>query len=451
MLQRELPRFLRIAVPLAATILAMPVIALLTAILLLWLIHLWNMPYWLTCIVGAVLVIGGSAVVWWSMWRLARRRFQYSLRSLLIATTVFALILGLLCTGLQRITRQQRALIHIADSGGFLRYYIKPDNWLQRYNVDPFQKVVFFEIRSDSAVAAILDSADEFPDLASVGIWPGVSDAGLKRARDFDRFPGIDGFSLVDAQITDAGMDFLSQCTRLRHLSINGAGQITDEGLEHFADLPKLDDLWLMSARGKETLHITDAGLEHVGRMTKLKHLVLWNLPITDAGLTHLQNLHNLERLSVNGFTITEQGLVALGRSLPDCLIRRNDKLIAEQVKRIDVYELQPREGLIHSITDPDQIAKIVALAECYNSNTGWGPIKDNAIHAQIRLDFFGRTRRFYQKRLENRRIYGEDGSSNEVTDQQEQELLRLLDIKTTKQAPQPSPQPSPEGRGKAS
>jgi len=101
MSQQRLPRFWMIAVPLAVTVLALPIIVLLTAILLLWLVHFWNMPYWLTCVVGAIFVIGGSAVVWWSMWRMARRRFQYSLRSLLIATTVFALILGLLCAGLK--------------------------------------------------------------------------------------------------------------------------------------------------------------------------------------------------------------------------------------------------------------------------------------------------------------------------------------------------------------
>ena len=425
-----------IAVPLAVTVLALPIIVLLTAILLLWLVHFWNMPYWLTCVVGAIFVIGGSAVVWWSMWRMARRRFQYSLRSLLIATTVFALILGLLCAGLQRITRQQRALIHIADNGGFLRYYIKPENWVQRYNVDPFQKVVFFEIRSDSAIPAILDSADEFPDLVSVNIWPGVSDAGLRRAGEFDRFPGFDGFSLVDAQITDAGMEFLSKCTRLKCLSINGANHITDNGLKYFTDLPNLNDLWLISTRGKVTLPITDAGLAHVGRMTNLKRLWLLNLPITDAGLAHVQNLQNLERLTVHSLTITEQGLIELGRSLPECLIRSNDKIIAQQVKRIDVYELQLHERLIKSITDPELIAKIVAFAEFYDSNTGWGPIKDDAIHAQIRLDFFGRTRRFYQKRLENRRIFREDGSSTQMTDQEEQELLRLLDIKTDNTRP---------------
>ena len=231
--------------------------------------------------------------------------------------------------------------MHIAANGGFIKYYVVSENWLQKYhNFDPFRKVESFEIRSDSAIPAILDYSDEFPDLLGIEIYPGVSDAGLKRAEEFNQFPNFMGFGLNNAQITDAGMEHLSKCTKLKRLFINGAAQITDNGIKHFVDLPNLDDLWLLAE--SSPLPITDTGLQHIGKMQKLKRIITRNLPITDAGLQHLQNLQNLEYLRIDGKTITEQGLIELGRSLPDCLMRRNDKLITQQFKRLEIYETDP-------------------------------------------------------------------------------------------------------------
>jgi hypothetical protein len=438
MSEQKLSLIWMIAIPFAVTLAAMPVIVALTAILLLWFIHLWDTPFWLVCVLGVILIAGGTFVVWWAMRRMARRRFQFSIRSMLIATAVFALILSLLGNRLHKIGRQQQTLVHIAANGGFIRYYIGSENWLQKYrNFDPFRKVKFFEIRSDRAIPAILDYANEFPDLEAIGIYPGVSDAGLERAKEFDQFPNFMGFGLDNAHITDAGMEHLSKCTKLKRLSINGAGQITDNGLKYFVDLPNLDDLWLLD--GGSLLPITDAGLQHIGKMQKLKRIVIMtrNLPITDAGLKHLQNLQNLEYLSIGSNKITEQGIIELGVFLPDCFMRLNDKIITQQFKRLEIYETHPQEKLIKCITDQEGIAKIIDCLESDQSNTGWQDVKDRTTPVRLRLDFLGRNRRLYQMRLVNGGIINQWDRFHAMSDQEEKELLRLLEFETdTKPSP---------------
>jgi hypothetical protein len=389
------------------------------------------MPLWLACILGSILIISGTSVVWWAMRRMARQRFQFSIRSMLIATAVFALIISLLWNGLQKIGRQQQALMHIAANGGFLRYYIGSENWMQKYhNFDPFQKVKFIVVRSDRAIPAILDYSNEFPDLEAIEIYPGVSDAGLKRSREFDQFPNFMDFGLINSNITDAGMEHLSKCTKLKRLFINGAGQITDNGLKHFVDLPNLDDLWLLD--GSSPLPITDAGLQHIGKMTKLKRIIIKtrNLPITDAGLKHLQNLQNLEYLSIGSNKITEQGIIELGVFLPDCFMRLNDKIIAQQIKRLEIYETRPREKIIKSITDQERIAKIIDILE----SGGWeGEYKDADFPTRFRLDFKGRNRCLYQMRLGKGRIVNQYNRFHAMSADEEKELFRLLELETNK------------------
>jgi hypothetical protein len=438
MSEQKLPLFWLIAVPVAVTAMALPVIVALVAILLLWFVHLWNIPFWSVCVLGGILIVGGTIVVWRAMRGMARRRFQFSIRSMLISTAVFALVLSLLGNRLHKMGRQQQALVQIAANGGFIRYYIRPENWMQKYrNFDPFQKVEYFEINSDRAIPAILDYGNEFPELLSIGIYPGVSDAGLERAEEFCRFPNFMGFGLDNANITDAGMEQLSKCTKLKRLSINGAGQITDNSLKYFVDLPNLDDLWLLD--GGSSPPITDAGLQHVGKMTKLKRIIIQtrNSLITDAGLKHLQNLQNLEYLSIGSNKITEQGTVELGIFLPDCFIRFNDKIITQQFKRLEIYETQPSEKLIKSITDQERIAKIIDYLEFEQSNIGWQDVKGRTIPVRLRLDFLGGSRRLYQMRLVNNGVINQWDRSYTMSEQEEKELLRLLEIETsTKPSP---------------
>ena len=69
--------------------------------------------------------------------------------------------------------------------------------------------------------------------------------------------------------------------------------------------------------------NITDAGLEHLATLRQVQVLHIGGTKITDAGLQHLLNLKCLRHLVLYNTTITDQGCAALQRSIPECYIAR--------------------------------------------------------------------------------------------------------------------------------
>jgi hypothetical protein len=430
MSEQKLSLFWLILVPLAVTAMALPVIIVLTAILLLWFVHLWNTPFWLVCTLGVIFITCATFVVWWSMRRMARRRFQFSLRSLLIATAVFAVIVSLLWNGLNKIGHQQQSLMYIAADGGYVYPWGGSENWLQKeYNFDPFRKVVGLDIRTDRAIPAILDHPNDFGDLLGILIYSGVSDAGLERMEEFNQFPKFYYVACNYINITDNGLEHIAKCTKMKELFINGASRITNEGFKHLLILPNLEGLYLYNYSAP--MPITDAGLEHIGKMVKLKHLRIINLPITDAGLKYLQNLQNLEYLFVQSKIVTEKGLLELGKFLPDCWISLNGKTIPQQIKQLEIYETYPHEKQINRITDQERIAKIISSFEF---DQGWSERYEEAeFPTRIRLDFLGRNRCLYQMRLGKEGVITQFNIFHPMSDQEEKDLFRLIGLETNK------------------
>jgi flagellar basal body-associated protein FliL len=90
--------------------------------------------------------------------------------------------------------------------------------------------------------------------------------------------------------------------------------QITEAGLVYLKEMTKLELLALPE-------QVTDAGLEHLKGLTNLKELHLNETQITDAGLVHLTGLKNLVSLGLHGTQITDAGIAELKKALPDCKI----------------------------------------------------------------------------------------------------------------------------------
>jgi hypothetical protein len=80
---------------------------------------------------------------------------------------------------------------------------------------------------------------------------------------------------------------------------------------------------------------ITDAGLAYLKDATKLERLELRGTQITDAGLEHLKNLTGLQWLAVSGTRVTEAGVQELKRSLPNLTeMRGQGQSTAESVNK---------------------------------------------------------------------------------------------------------------------
>jgi len=91
--------------------------------------------------------------------------------------------------------------------------------------------------------------------------------------------------------------------------------ELTDAGLVHLRDLPKLRFLSLTGTQ------ITDAGLVYLEGLTNLKALSLDNTQITDAGLVQLKRLTKLEALGLSDTKVTDEGVKKLQEALPNCYI----------------------------------------------------------------------------------------------------------------------------------
>ena len=76
------------------------------------------------------------------------------------------------------------------------------------------------------------------------------------------------GVSLINSQITDAGLIYLKDLTNLQTLHLSYCENITDAGLVHLKEVPNLVDL---SLYGSE--NITDTGLVHLKGLTNLEIL----------------------------------------------------------------------------------------------------------------------------------------------------------------------------------
>ena len=236
------------------------------------------------------------------------RWYQFSLRTLLIAVTLFAILCSWFAVRL-RANQQKAALEKLDIRFAFYDYQIDPIspkgphepaiptwllNWLGK---DFFYDIVIIRIRRC-----------EVADLENL-----------------KRLPKIRELILCESELSDKGLSLIKYCAQLQTLDISST-KISDEGLASLKNLPKLTEVMLsyddITDHGLVNLQecmqieklelqgtkISDAGLQHLSKLTHLKKLGLGKNSITDAGLVHLDNLDQLECLSLDSTDITDSG-----------------------------------------------------------------------------------------------------------------------------------------------
>ena len=104
-----------------------------------------------------------------------------------------------------------------------------------------------------------------------------------------------------NAKLNDSHLAVIGRFEAVTDLSFEQTG-ITDAGLAHLKDLPKLE--WLNLYRTK----IGDAGLASLAEIASLKLLPIGGTKITDKGLAHLAKMPQLEYLGLRATAITDAG-----------------------------------------------------------------------------------------------------------------------------------------------
>jgi len=234
--------------------------------------------------------VGGLAVLvlllWFGTCLVVRRRFPYSLRTLLLLVLVLSVPLGWFAIEMRRARRQKEAVEAILMAGGEV---IHDSGWLGRWPADEFYSDV---------IAVNLIGAE-------------VTDAELQQLKVLTSLRGL---FLSDTQVTDAGLKHLKELTYLDGLSLHDR-QVGDAGLKHLKGLTNLKALSLHNTQ------VTDAGLVHLRVMTNLEKLILNNTQVSDAGLKHFKGLTNLKELWLGDTNVTDAGVKKLQKALPKCHI----------------------------------------------------------------------------------------------------------------------------------
>ena len=257
-----------------------------------------------------------------------RRLVSFSLRTALLAVTVFGVWLGFHYSS---VRRQHAAIATVKQFGGSVTYDY------QLIAIEEGRRPSIEEAKSTvSPWLAKTFGRDHFHDVVAVTVaqWknfelpkdPDATDVLLVRLA---RLPDLQSLSLGSLEVTDDNLRMISEMSNLRKLFIwRGAG-VTDEGVGHLTQLSRLEKLDLvgtnatddalrilggLSALKELSVHdnqFTDQGLNYVGKMDQLEHLHIGteNEWASDAGLAHLGQLAQLEVLSLQGTEFTEDGL----------------------------------------------------------------------------------------------------------------------------------------------
>ncbi|MCI0335507.1 MAG: hypothetical protein L0228_20055 [Planctomycetes bacterium] len=383
----------------------MPLVVAGVTIALLWCAHQWNSPIWLLAIIGCGLFVGLSYVVWRVARRLTEHGFKFSLRGMLIGVAVMALLLSTVGRWLLSTYRQHLAVHVVRTHGGDLDDGVGSDDertmlhsWM---GYDPFAPIVDLKVTTDQALRAAIDHLDQFADITILRFRRGVTAVGFAHAGELNKFSELGLGEFMDSPIDDQGLEHLAKWTNVRDLFFNSCPNVTDAGLRHLVDLPKLESLSLIEEGGG--MVITDAGLQHVGRMEQLRCLWLLNMPqITDAGLAHLHGLTRLKRIMIRRTGVTGEGLKQFYKALPDCHVV-SDVFVpgAAEVQRVVVWKVGPPDEQVNVVSDPERIGKMRALLETSKERQQQFERRLNdPWPATYYLQFMGRSRVLYEVRL---------------------------------------------------
>lgn len=220
-----------------------------------------------------------------------RTWLRFSLRTLLIAVTIFGIWLGLRVNAARR---QAQAVAEIRKQQGgsvgydfeLKEYPAKAKSWVPSWIIVRTGPDIFHDVHfacMDHLISAkpwALDELSErgpwdraqvaadvrrhlaaLPHLRrlSLRVWPEVSEQCLAAVGELSNLKSLDC-----SYASDAGVAHLASQRQLKSLTLFNS-KLTDESLRVFGNLPRLESLQATDN------HFTDAGLAHLRR---LKHLI---------------------------------------------------------------------------------------------------------------------------------------------------------------------------------
>jgi hypothetical protein len=280
-------------------------------------------------------------LIWFVFALLFRRRFQFSIRSLLVLTIAVALPFSWLAVELKWARTQRETVEALMKLGGILHYdkkfypsaYPPALLWMRvRLGDDFFCNVAC--VSFDKVTDIGLEHLKDFTQLQQLFLNnTKVTDAGLEHLKGLTQLNRLD---LSNTAVTDIGLEHLKGLVQLQWLELSST-TVTDAGLEHLKDLTQIQQLYL------DGTNVTDVGVEHLKGLTKLRSLLLDNTKVSDVGMEHLIGLTQLQTLYLDGTNVTDVGVENLkGLAKLHELCLDNTKVSDEGMKHlINMTQLQ--------------------------------------------------------------------------------------------------------------
>ena len=222
-------------------------------------------------------------LLWWADSVLYRRRFQFSLRSLMLFTAVVAISFSWLANEMRYASKQRQVLARILETKCYVNY------------------------RKRRIPLPVGSFSYPVNKLGLVCFWP-------RRWLGDDFFVSVDYVYLTTPGVTKSLLSDLAGLRDLRTLTLEQT-EITDDGMEALAGLRQLTDLSIHDSS------ITDAGLKHLQGLTRLRKLKIECPRVGDHGLEHLKGLASLRELWLFDTRVTEAGEKSIRRALANCSV----------------------------------------------------------------------------------------------------------------------------------
>ncbi len=258
--------------------------------------------------------VGATTAAAVSLLRPKRRWFRFSLRTMLLVITVFALWLGL---HIHATRRQQQSVMAVQDAGGRVQYdYHYPKG---RYG------------RNDVSYTATSRVPQWLLGMLGVDFFHAVVEVDISRDYDYGRknpdadddllrqlsgFPDLRRLELTHCGITDEGLRHLPAFAYLERLELSYSS-VSDDGLPYIGRLTSLTSLDLGHTR------VTGRGFHRLAELERLEVLILTLTPIRDKALSSVEPLQRLRFVHVHGCRhLTRESVVAFRQAFPTCELR---------------------------------------------------------------------------------------------------------------------------------
>lgn len=198
------------------------------------------------------------------------RLLRFGIRSMLVVTTMIAVIMGFVAQEVRRCYRQQQAIRELEQLGS-----VTTNRSRQKY--DWFRS--FFGAELHGVVTGV--------DL--------VTTAPVERLPDLRLLEDITGFGMELANIPE-NIEQLAELPKLEYLSV----KLTSLGgadPSRLVELTSFPELWRLCLAGDE---FGDGDIQHISGNTRLESLEIDSSKITDDGLARLSKMSSLVNLTLD-------------------------------------------------------------------------------------------------------------------------------------------------------